>query len=112
VVIAAAVLVPICRPARADDPGAKAILDKAIKALGGEEKLAKIEAFSWKAKVMFGPTGREMDAELSEHNDFGEIKKATQIEVISIGFGSGFSQVITDFHIQDKVDDSTFAKPE
>ena len=30
-------------PARADDKDAKAILEKAIKALGGEEKLAKVE---------------------------------------------------------------------
>ena len=34
----------------ADDEVAKATLDKAIKALGGEEKLAKLEAFTWKSK--------------------------------------------------------------
>jgi hypothetical protein len=34
----------------ADDQTANAILDKAINALGGEEKLAKIETFSWKSK--------------------------------------------------------------
>ena len=34
----------------ADDKEAKAILDKAIKALGGEEKLSKIKAVTWKAK--------------------------------------------------------------
>ena len=33
-------------PARADDLDAKSILDKAIKALGGEEKLAKVAAYS------------------------------------------------------------------
>jgi hypothetical protein len=33
----------------ADDKDPKPILDKAIKALGGEEKLAKIKAASWKA---------------------------------------------------------------
>lgn len=37
-------------PARADDKDAKAILDKGIAALGGEEKLGKVKAFSWKAK--------------------------------------------------------------
>ncbi|MDR3633333.1 MAG: hypothetical protein P4L84_05805 [Isosphaeraceae bacterium] len=37
-------------PARADDAGAHAVLDKAIKALGGEEKLAKASALTWKAK--------------------------------------------------------------
>lgn len=40
-------------PVEADDATAKAILDKAIKALGGEEKLAKIEAFTWKSKGHF-----------------------------------------------------------
>ena len=36
--------------ARADDKDPTAILDKAIKALGGEEKLKKAEALSWKSK--------------------------------------------------------------
>jgi hypothetical protein len=234
-VIAVAVLAVTCGPARADDPKAKAILDRAIKALGGEEKLAKIDAFSWKAKLTYGPAGREMDAEVifkgldhmrraydvnlvvlagdkgwqkvrdstkdlsdesvayekrsiylqalpiillpikrndfryeaageekvgdkpalvlkitapdgkdftlffdketglpvkevaqldvpggrevtaettfSDYKDFGGIKKATRIEVKSFGFGSGSSQIITDFQVLDKVDDGTFAKP-
>jgi len=38
---------------QADDEIAKATLDKAIKALGGEEKLAKAEAFTWKSKGKF-----------------------------------------------------------
>ncbi len=237
IVVANLVLVAICGPARADDSRAAAILDRAIKALGGEEKLAKIEAFSWKSKVTFGPNGeREMDAEVifkgldhmrrtfgvnivvlagdkawrkvrgvsteltneslatekrssylqaipitlvpikrndfkyeaagedkvgdkpalalkitapdgkdftlffdketglpvkevaqlalpggreataetifSDYKDFGGIKKATRIEVKSIGFGSGFSQTITDFEVLDRVDDAKFAKPE
>jgi hypothetical protein len=235
VLIAVLVLAATCGTARADDPKAKAILDKAIKALGGEEKLAKIDAFSWKAKVTFGQAGQEMDAEVifkgldhmrrayganlvvlagdkgwrkaraaamelsdamiasekrsvylqvipiillpikrndfkyeaagegkvgdkpafalkitapdgndftlffdketglpvkeiarfdvpggreataettfSDYKDFGGIKKATRIEVKSIGFGSGFSQVITDFEVLDKVADGTFAEP-
>jgi hypothetical protein len=37
-------------PSRADEKDAKAILDKAISALGGAEKLDKIKAFSWKSK--------------------------------------------------------------
>jgi hypothetical protein len=235
VVIALAVLAATCAAARADDPSAKAILDKAIKALGGEAKLAKIEAFSWKSKVTFGPTGRQMDAEVifkgldhmrrayganlvvlagdkgwrkirdasrelpdamlasekrsaylqvipiillpikrddfkyeaagegkvgdkpalalkitapdgkdftlffdketglpvkevaridvigaqqtiaettfSDYKEFGGIKKATKIEVTTAGFGSGFSQVITDFEVLDKVADSMFAEP-
>jgi hypothetical protein len=36
--------------ANADD-GAKAILDKAIKALGGEEKLKSVQAFTWTANA-------------------------------------------------------------
>jgi hypothetical protein len=38
------------------DDGAKAILDRAIKALGGEEKLGKVKAVSWKVKgkISFG----------------------------------------------------------
>ena len=35
---------------QAEDPAAAAVLDKAIKALGGQEKLAKAEALSWRAK--------------------------------------------------------------
>jgi hypothetical protein len=47
--------------ARADGPDAKEVIDKAIKAVGGEEKLAKIQAFSVKAKgtITFG--GNEND---------------------------------------------------
>jgi hypothetical protein len=36
--------------ARADDQDAKAILDKAIRAVGGQEKLGKIKVATWKAK--------------------------------------------------------------
>ena len=37
-------------PSRADEAQVNQILDKAIKALGGEEKLSKAEAFTWKSK--------------------------------------------------------------
>ena len=36
---------------RADDKDPMAVLDKAIKAVGGEEKLKKIDAFSWTTKA-------------------------------------------------------------
>jgi len=49
-------------PARADDPEAKSILDKAIKALGGEEKLGKATAFSWKAKGTVNFNGEERES--------------------------------------------------
>ncbi len=35
---------------RADEAQVKQVLDKAIKALGGEEKLSKAEALTWKSK--------------------------------------------------------------
>jgi hypothetical protein len=46
---------------RADDQDAKAIVDKAIKAAGGEEKLGKIDAFSWKSKGTVNFNGNEND---------------------------------------------------
>ncbi|MCA1693366.1 MAG: hypothetical protein LC749_00795, partial [Actinobacteria bacterium] len=44
-----AVSAATCGMARADEQEAKAVIDKAIKALGGEEKLVKAEAATWKA---------------------------------------------------------------
>jgi hypothetical protein len=49
-------------PARAGDGDAKSVLDKAIKALGGEDKLAKAEAFSVKAKGTVVFNGNESDS--------------------------------------------------
>ena len=40
----------VTAPIRADEDQVKQILDKAIQALGGEEKLSKAEAFTWKSK--------------------------------------------------------------
>jgi hypothetical protein len=45
--------------ARADDKDPTAILDKAIKALGGEEKLKKAEALSWQSKGTITQGGNE-----------------------------------------------------
>src|SRR5437660_1164636 len=52
-------------PARADDQDVKSILDKAIKALGGAEKLGKAAAFSDKAKgtITFNGNDNEFNAE-------------------------------------------------
>lgn len=57
--MAVAVVVVLSSSARAEDPAA--ILDKGIKALGGEEKLSKIKAASWKAKgtITFGGSDNE-----------------------------------------------------
>ena len=49
-------------PTRAADGDAKSILDKAIKALGGEEKLAKVEAYSWKSKGTVTFNGNENES--------------------------------------------------
>ncbi len=49
-------------PARADDVDAKSILDKAIKALGGDEKLAKIAAYSWKSEGTVTFNGNENES--------------------------------------------------
>jgi len=48
-------------PARADDKDPNAILDKAIKAVGGEEKLKKAESITWKTKgtIKFGDNENE-----------------------------------------------------
>jgi hypothetical protein len=47
--------------ARAEDQDAKTTIERAIKALGGEEKLAKIEAFSYKSKGTVNFNGNESD---------------------------------------------------
>ena len=59
--LATALLFALAAPARADDKGAKAILDKAIQALGGEAKLSKLQAFTWKTTgtVTFGGNDNE-----------------------------------------------------
>lgn len=58
-VVAVAFVVALSSSARAEDPAA--ILDKGIKALGGEEKLSKIKAASWKSKgtITFGGSDNE-----------------------------------------------------
>jgi hypothetical protein len=53
------------RPVRADDQDPTAILDRAIQALGGEEKLKKAEAMSWKSKgtITFNDNEREINTQ-------------------------------------------------
>jgi hypothetical protein len=48
-------------PAQADDKDATSIVDKAITAAGGAEKLGKVNAFSWKAKGTITLGGNEND---------------------------------------------------
>jgi hypothetical protein len=65
--VATAILFVSSGQARADDQDAKSILERAIKALGGEEKLGKIEAFSWKSKgtVIFNGNENESNNEVT-----------------------------------------------
>lgn len=61
--VAAFVFAPFI-PARGDDDP-KAVIDKGIKALGGEDKLAKVDAFSIKTKgtIVFNGNENEMTSE-------------------------------------------------
>jgi hypothetical protein len=61
VVVTSALLFVFLGAVRADDADAKSIVDKAIKALGGEEKLSKIDAFSTKTKGTINFGGNEND---------------------------------------------------
>jgi hypothetical protein len=65
--LATAVLFAAANPAGADDQDAKAILDKAIKVLGGEEKLKKATVHSWKAKgkLHFGAEERDIESQVT-----------------------------------------------
>ncbi len=60
-ILATTLVFVVTSRSRAEGPDAKSILDKAITAMGGAEKLGKVEAFSLKAKgtVVFG--GNESD---------------------------------------------------
>jgi len=60
-VLAAVLVVGVGSSARADDKDAKAILDKAIKAIGGEEKLGKADVLMEKTKgvITFGDNDNE-----------------------------------------------------
>ncbi len=60
--LAAVLLFVLYAPARADDQEATSILDKAIKALGGEEKLGKATAYSWKSKGTVTFNGEERES--------------------------------------------------
>jgi hypothetical protein len=60
--IMAALLCGLAGPARAaDDKDASAVIDKAIKALGGEEKLKPLGICTWKAKGKINFQGNEGD---------------------------------------------------
>ena len=60
--VAAVFFSVVSGPSWADDQEVKSILDKAIKAMGGEEKLGKVEAFSWKSKGTVVFNGNENES--------------------------------------------------
>jgi hypothetical protein len=55
------ITVSIALPARADETEAKAVIDKAIKAMGGEERLSGVKAFSAKGKGTLTLEGTDID---------------------------------------------------
>ena len=58
----AGVFLPAARPVWADEKAdAEALLDKGIKALGGEARLSKYKAATWKAKGTLHLVGRDVD---------------------------------------------------
>jgi hypothetical protein len=65
--LTALILVVSSATARADDQDAKSILDRAIKALGGEEKLGSAKSISWKTKgtVTIEGEEREMNSQVT-----------------------------------------------
>jgi hypothetical protein len=64
-VMVAVLMSGVSSPIRADDKDTTAILDKAIKALGGEEKLSKATAVSWKSKgtITFNGSDNEISSQ-------------------------------------------------
>ena len=49
--------------ARGEDPKVTSILDKAIAALGGEERLGTIKGFTWVGTVTFNVNGEERSSD-------------------------------------------------
>jgi hypothetical protein len=65
VVLVMAFGLSLCGLGRAEDKDVTSILDKAIKALGGEDKLGAVKAASWKAKgtITFGGNDNNVSSE-------------------------------------------------
>jgi hypothetical protein len=74
--LAAALVAGATSPLQADDKDATAILDKAIKALGGEEKLAKAQTFTQAAKGTITFAGN--DAEVTSNQSVQGLDHARQ----------------------------------
>src|SRR5262249_25429378 len=63
----AAAFATACGGVRADEQEARSVIDKAIKAVGGEEKLAKADAAVWKArgKMTFNDNTNDFDTRVT-----------------------------------------------
>jgi hypothetical protein len=67
-------------PARAGQDDANAVLDKAIKALGGAEKLGKITAFTWVSSGSIKENARKSDLEVVMiFNGLNQVRRDFQI---------------------------------
>jgi len=62
--LAVTVLSNVLAPARADGPPASQVLDKAIAAVGGQEKLAKAKSIAWKSKAKVSIEGNENELKI------------------------------------------------
>jgi hypothetical protein len=60
-ILAAGLVLGLGRLALADDQEAKAVIDKAVKALGGAEKLGAAKAVTWKSKGKLRRNDSESD---------------------------------------------------
>jgi len=72
--VAALLMSSLVSPIRADEKAANAIVDKAIKAMGGEEKLKKAATASWKAKGIITFQGN--DNELTSQTTIQGLEKS------------------------------------
>jgi len=86
-----ALVLTLTQPLKAaDDP--KAIIDKGIQALGGEEKLSKVKAYSWKSKgkIKFGENESEFTVEgIAQgldhlHTKFSGVFMDNKIEAVAV----------------------------
>src|SRR5262249_11334652 len=63
-----------------------------INALGGEAKLAKIKAFSWKSKVAFDGAGQETDAEVI-FKGLDHMRRAYSVNLVVVAGDKGWRKV-------------------
>jgi hypothetical protein len=90
--VIAVVVSSVALPLRADEQAAKAVIEKGIKALGGEEKLKKADSFTWKSKgtITFGGNDSEFTTESTiqgldhYHSEFNGEFNGNAVKAIAI----------------------------